>query len=405
MRMTQVMASGVDVDITNFIGKHECADSPPSLFDENGQMRATGSKATLVKALKEETGVSDVSELLPGLSMALIIDGMNCLRRWPFKKDVPFPEVAKRYQQQLLLDVPSDTNTIHFCADRYVSNSLKTAERDHRASTLGTEIKKIYDVNDNYRTPEPKSFFKVSENKAALLNYLCENWVANEQNNPQLGAKKLYLAGGFNDAKKSVLLSNGCITAVPDLESNQEEADTRMILHAIYAAQNDDVKRIVVHANDTDVIVLSLYYYATYLKDLNLQEMWIRTQQDSYLPIHEMANKLDNEICLALPFIHTLSGRDITSYPYFTGNKSWLQRSKEVELDLIATFAEENEFKLTDDINNQARNLLIAVYSNAGDDSLFSSLEEIRAHKFLNKNNKGEATLNGNNSPVLQRVK
>ena len=32
MRMTKVMTSGVD--ITDFIGRHECADSPPSLFNK-----------------------------------------------------------------------------------------------------------------------------------------------------------------------------------------------------------------------------------------------------------------------------------------------------------------------------------------------------------------------------------
>ena len=35
LRMTQIVASGDEVDIENFIGNHECSNTPPSLFNEN----------------------------------------------------------------------------------------------------------------------------------------------------------------------------------------------------------------------------------------------------------------------------------------------------------------------------------------------------------------------------------
>ena len=56
-------ASGGDVDVVNFIGKHECSKVPPSLFNEDGTMRAAGTKSSLVKILKEETEVT-TSDLL-----------------------------------------------------------------------------------------------------------------------------------------------------------------------------------------------------------------------------------------------------------------------------------------------------------------------------------------------------
>ena len=118
-----------------------------------------------------------------------------------------------------------------------------------------------------------------------------------------------------------------------------------------------------------------------------------------------MTNNLDSKVCQALPFIHSLSGRDVTSYPYFTGKKSWLLRSKEVELDKLASFAEESNYTVTEDIVNQARNLLIAVYCKAGEDSLFSSLEEIRAHTFLNKNTTVLKMLPPTEDAFLQHLK
>lgn len=60
--MAQVVASGGEVDITNFIGNHECSQTPPSLFTEDGEMRSV-SKASLVKAIKDETGIHALSSL------------------------------------------------------------------------------------------------------------------------------------------------------------------------------------------------------------------------------------------------------------------------------------------------------------------------------------------------------
>ena len=44
------------------------------------------------------------------------------------------------------------------------------------------------------------------------------------------------------------------------LESTQQEADTRVVLHSIYSVQNEDVERIIIHANDTDIVVIILRF-------------------------------------------------------------------------------------------------------------------------------------------------
>ena len=55
LRMTQIIASGEEVDIVNCIGKHECNKYPPALFNDDGAMRATGIKSSLIKLIKSET--------------------------------------------------------------------------------------------------------------------------------------------------------------------------------------------------------------------------------------------------------------------------------------------------------------------------------------------------------------
>ena len=68
-----------------------------------------------------------------------------------------------------------------------------------------------------------------------------------------LGSTRLYIGGGFEEDTKTVLLTEGSVTAVPALESAQQEADdTRVILYSIlYNVQNEQDERVIIYANDT----------------------------------------------------------------------------------------------------------------------------------------------------------
>ena len=45
------------------------------------------------------------------------------------------------------------------------------------------------------------------------------------------------------------MIKDGSID-VPALESTQQEADTRIILHTLYSVQNDNVDRVVINVSD-----------------------------------------------------------------------------------------------------------------------------------------------------------
>ena len=74
--------------------------------------------------------------------------------------------------------------------------------------------------------------------------------------------------------------------------------------HLFYSVQTDKVDRVVIHANDTDVIIMCLYYAPTHIQ--YLPELWVRTEQSACLPIHHMVSALGLAQCPALPFIHSL---------------------------------------------------------------------------------------------------
>ena len=82
LRMTQIVASGGEVDIVNFIGNNEYIKTPPSPFNEDGTTSAAGTKANLVKVLREETVVSAVPNLpRHNLKTAVVVDAMYAVRR------------------------------------------------------------------------------------------------------------------------------------------------------------------------------------------------------------------------------------------------------------------------------------------------------------------------------------
>ena len=109
LRITQVIASGAAVDIKQCIGEHECHKVPPSLFEENGSMRS-GNKASIVKALKERTGITESLTLPDGeYKTAVIIDAMHKIRKLSFEKDETFEEMNTRYKSSITNSGPTET--------------------------------------------------------------------------------------------------------------------------------------------------------------------------------------------------------------------------------------------------------------------------------------------------------
>ena len=97
---------------------------------------------------------------------------------------------------------------------------------------------------------------KDNSNKAALAVYIC--LYIEEQAPAQLQEdESIVLAGGYEDGEK-VMVVGKQVLANENLFCSHEEADTRMILHAIELSPN--YSRIVVRSDDTDVLVLLLYY-------------------------------------------------------------------------------------------------------------------------------------------------
>ena len=73
-----------------------------------------------------------------------------------------------------------------------------------------------------------------------------------------LDDQSIVLAGGFKEGEVVKKVTKVIVSNLTDLFSSQEEADTRMLLHAVHLAST--YERIIIRSDDTDVLVLLLYY-------------------------------------------------------------------------------------------------------------------------------------------------
>ena len=141
--------------------------------------------------------------------------------------------------------------------DRYdLKDSIKSAERECRSQAAGGHM--IYHVNEGNSIPDWKKFLSINRNKQELISFLGE-FISKFVNadNPLPVGQTLYLAG--------TKIASDQVTDCVDLFSIQEEADTIIILHALYADEQfgkSSVKgRIIIKCSDTDVLVLCVHYY------------------------------------------------------------------------------------------------------------------------------------------------
>ena len=102
------------------------------------------------------------------------------------------------------------------------------------------------------------------------------------------------------------------VHCMPELYSTQEEADTRMVLHAIHLSQNHNT--IIVKSDDTDVLVLLIYYASQQLLETASISMHAgHGDRQRYIPVSAILEKLGVALCESLPACHALTGCDTTS--------------------------------------------------------------------------------------------
>ena len=85
---------------------------------------------------------------------------------------------------------------------------------------------------------------------------------------------------------------------IEELESWEDEADQRLILHVNWAVVLSSEK-VIVFCSDSDVIMLLLRYYKQWFVG-GLKELWVNYgtgQRRRMLPIHTLFGRLGADLC------------------------------------------------------------------------------------------------------------
>ena len=88
-------------------------------------------------------------------------------------------------------------------------------------------------------------------------------------------------------------IRNGVVSQQPELDSDHEEADIRIIPHALHAIRSS-CTRIEILSSDTDVFVVAIYFYHIFTAN-GFRELWLRAgvgASTRFIPLHVIADKV-----------------------------------------------------------------------------------------------------------------
>jgi hypothetical protein len=163
---------------------------------------------------------------------AYIVDGMALLQALNVSLFNTFDYLAHVVLKKLTACHHRDksVSSVTLVFDRYDKpNSIKSAKRSCRT---GGDDAPTYVVSRPRVVPNYKWFMSNAAKKTSLVEFI-STYVAS--NAPTILPEYTYivLAGGCSDGRTVQMITNAGVEELPRLFSSQEEADTRMILHAV----------------------------------------------------------------------------------------------------------------------------------------------------------------------------
>jgi hypothetical protein len=296
-----VIAKSRKVDLKELLS-YSLGTYPLSLSTTTGGLVKTA-KSKLVEILEDEAGNPEV-DMRGFNNNALIVDAMAVVQSMKGKWKT-FGEFADALLNILMkLARHYNSTRLDFVADRYPALSIKNTERQRRAEK---GVQKVHIFGKDKTVPKQwKKYLSCGENKESLIAFLCEHWMS--CNSSQLCAiSTMYVTA----KEKCYVLYAGVsgddpVTSdeVSSLQSNHEEADTRLLLHAKHAAATYD--RVIIKSPDTDVFILSIAMRRTIHK-----EVFFLTGTGNRcrcIPVTTISNNLGVDVSQCLPGFHAFTG-------------------------------------------------------------------------------------------------
>ena len=235
-----------------------------------------------------------------------VIDGMALVRKIK-GTGLTFNQLANDLLNTVLSTGLESTH-IDVVFDVYKDYSIKNAERKRRCEHRLTGSQTIRQWN---------TFLGNNTNKTELVKFLASEW----------RKKELRKEVHVTCKNRCIRLNDG--KEISELECQQEEADTRIFLHAKHAS--DTYQNTVIHTPDTDVVVLAIFY-----SKLLQISIFMKTGSKNKIRILSIERILENlkrkynltdveEAASSIVALHAFTGGDTVSAFWRKGKKRPLQ--------------------------------------------------------------------------------
>ena len=351
---------------------------PLSVASLDGDLRQS-EKASLRNYLIEQSNVTSTST---PKKASWLVDGMAAVQALKWKK------TNGEWIESLLCfitpPVVAEAVLVAVVNDTYKQFSVKSGTRKLR----GNEAPRTFVEGYEQHMPSGikwHEFLRNSANKEQLLELITKYSLSDN------GRALLKTPFVITQGEKIYRLQNRT-QLVKDC--NHEEAVTRLIASAL-EEEND----VVVVAKDIDVLVLLVRAYLKF----NVQHKWyFKYDAEKYAEIGAICDLLGQDVCLALPAIHAITGCDTTSYFYWTGKLRVLKKTlaENTKTNLLVALGSKNSFT-PEDIDHVKEFIRSTIYSGiVGEDYVQT---RIRLNKGLK--NKSSMTLPPDPDSVNQVIK
>jgi len=267
---------------------------PWSLANCDGTIKKTN-KAALARKL--EANVSSAEEITQ--PSASIIDGMSLIQKTN-GDHMTFDELADQVLANVMRAAGS-SQRVDVVFDVYKQLSIKDPERTTRGSDTGIRFTNII---SGHKIQQWRWLLCCGASKTKLIQFIVEQW-QEPHRRQKLGEKTMYVTSGETCTKIT------CDEAVEvvELKTSQEEADTRILLHAKHASS--DVSSIVIIAEDTDILIVS--WNAKESISCNIFIKCGTKNRTRFIDVSKVATSLGKQVCNSLIGMHAFTGCDTVS--------------------------------------------------------------------------------------------
>ena len=287
---------------------------PLSIATAQGDMRKT-SKSVMAKELEKMTGHPLLDSVEVVSPVAVVLDAMAIIKSLQ-TADLPetFGEYADVIFQKLLSTANyHNASRVDWVVDQYRELSIKYAEREKRVSTTG--LQRVLITNADQKLPRQfTKFLAHPDNKTDLLQFLYTSMRQKE-----LESLQVYVTNATRCSVLARRQPSEASAEIPALNSGHEEADTRLLLHGIHAAEQGS-QTVIICSPDTDVLVITLPIAIAHQPAV----FGFDTGTGNYrrlVNVTNMAKSLGAPICQAMPFLHAFTGCDTISAFHNKGKK------------------------------------------------------------------------------------